>query len=241
MEAGFLSCPACGASAKTDAPKCQHCGTRLATVACPACFAMMFRGSKFCPHCGARAERAEAAKTKLSCPRCSGGLTEVRLGETPLCECGSCHGLWIDASAFEQICTDRERHSIVLGTASAAFVPGQRPFEAKVTYVRCPACRTLMNRVNFAKCSGVIIDVCRQHGAWFDRDELQHIVQFIHGGGLELSRSKEKAELEEARRRLEAARAGQQRPEMDRRVYNYSLSTLDLAEIAGSVVDLFKH
>ena len=42
-----------------------------------------------------------------------------------------------------------------------------------------------MNRVNFARCSGVIVDVCRGHGTWFDRDELSGIVQFIRGGGLE--------------------------------------------------------
>ena len=59
-----------------------------------------------------------------------------------------------------------------------------------------------MNRVNFARCSGVIIDLCKKHGIWFDCDELSRIVEFIRGGGLELSRSREKAQLEEERRSL---------------------------------------
>ena len=59
-----------------------------------------------------------------------------------------------------------------------------------------------MNRVNFARCSGVIIDLCKKHGIWFDCDELSRIVEFIREGGLEHSRSKEKAQLEEERRRL---------------------------------------
>ena len=59
-----------------------------------------------------------------------------------------------------------------------------------------------MNRINFARCSGVIVDICKGHGTWFDRDELSRIVQFIRAGGLEASRAKEKAELEEERRRL---------------------------------------
>ncbi len=59
-----------------------------------------------------------------------------------------------------------------------------------------------MNRINFARCSGVIVDVCKGHGTWFDRDELSRIVEFIRGGGLEASRAKEKTEIREERRRL---------------------------------------
>jgi Zn-finger nucleic acid-binding protein len=76
----------------------------------------------------------------------------------------------------------------------------------KVCYLPCPVCRTLMNRVNFAHCSNVIVDVCRQHGTWFDRDELRRIVEFIQAGGLEKARIKEIAELEAQRRQLESAR-----------------------------------
>ena len=59
-----------------------------------------------------------------------------------------------------------------------------------------------MNRINFARCSGVVVDVCKGHGTWFDRDELHEIVEFIRGGGLELSREKEKRELESQRAQL---------------------------------------
>jgi Zn-finger nucleic acid-binding protein len=59
-----------------------------------------------------------------------------------------------------------------------------------------------MNRVNFARCSGVIVDVCKGHGTWFDRDELSGIVQFIRGGGLDMARQKEKREIEFERQQL---------------------------------------
>jgi Zn-finger nucleic acid-binding protein len=59
-----------------------------------------------------------------------------------------------------------------------------------------------MNRVNFAHCSGVIVDVCKGHGTWFDQDELTEIVAFIRAGGLEASRAREKLQIEEERRRL---------------------------------------
>ncbi len=59
-----------------------------------------------------------------------------------------------------------------------------------------------MNRVNFARCSGVIVDICKGHGTWFDREELSRIVEFIRAGGLSVSREKEKAGIVEERRRL---------------------------------------
>lgn len=60
-----------------------------------------------------------------------------------------------------------------------------------------------MNRINFARCSGVVVDICKGHGTWFDREELSRIVEFIRGGGLDAARSREKAALEEERRQLE--------------------------------------
>ena len=60
-----------------------------------------------------------------------------------------------------------------------------------------------MNRKNFADCSGIIVDWCRDHGTWFDRDELKNVVQFILGGGLAKSRDVEKSRLEEARLHVE--------------------------------------
>jgi Zn-finger nucleic acid-binding protein len=63
-----------------------------------------------------------------------------------------------------------------------------------------------MNRINFAHCSGVIVDICKGHGSWFDRDELSRIIEFIRAGGLDAARSKEKAAIEEERRQLRQER-----------------------------------
>ena len=59
-----------------------------------------------------------------------------------------------------------------------------------------------MSRVNFARCSGILLDVCRPHGTWFDDEELRAIVKFIRAGGLDRSRALAKADLEEEQRRL---------------------------------------
>ena len=54
-----------------------------------------------------------------------------------------------------------------------------------------------MNPKQFARGSGIIIDYCREHGNWFDWQELHQAVEFISKGGmnkslrLEIERMKE--------------------------------------------------
>jgi hypothetical protein len=60
----------------------------------------------------------------------------------------------------------------------------------------------MMNRVNFARLSGTIVDVCKGHGTFLDAGELQAIVAFIQGGGLERARQRQIDDLKEHERRL---------------------------------------
>ncbi len=126
-------------------------------------------------------------------------------------ECLKCEGLWVGVETFNEICADRDKQAVVLGGASPRPVPLD-PTVDEIRYLPCPECATLMNRVNFAGHSGVIIDVCRGHGTWFDRDELQHIVEFIRAGGLEEAREREVERLQEARRLQSRSRAALNRP-----------------------------
>ena len=205
MQAQTLNCPNCGAAISSDAPQCQYCESKLATVACPSCFGMMFIGSKYCPHCGAAPVQATAAQlSMLKCPHCKLDMSPVTIGAEAMRECERCGGLWIEVAAFEKICADKEEQSAVLGGASPV-PPHQVSMSAepsRVSYAPCPQCGNLMNRINFAHCSGVIVDICKGHGTWFDQDELRRIVEFIRGGGLEVSRQKEKHELEFERQQL---------------------------------------
>jgi Zn-finger nucleic acid-binding protein len=201
MSAETLNCPMCGAPASKDATACDHCGARLATVACPSCFGMIFQGAKFCSHCGAKVERIEVDDaTKEFCPRCKVDLTAVVIGKTNLRECPKCEGLWLSKTAFEKICDDNEEQAAVLGMAIQLPTDLAGNVEAEIRYLPCPLCKKLMNRVNFAHCSHVIVDVCAQHGTWFDKDELRRIVEFIRGGGLTKARIIEEVE---AKRRLQ--------------------------------------
>jgi Zn-finger nucleic acid-binding protein/predicted RNA-binding Zn-ribbon protein involved in translation (DUF1610 family) len=203
MAAQSLNCPNCGAAVSSESTRCAHCNSKLATVACPSCFGMIFQGAKFCSHCGAAAHRALAASNKLiPCPRCRVNTQPVLIGKNTLRECLKCEGIWADAETLHHICTDREQQSAVLGTAMT-IEPQQRAKWEEVRYVPCPICKQLMHRVNFAKCSTVIVDVCKPHGTWFDKEELRRVVEFIRAGGFDKARAMEITELKRQRRELE--------------------------------------
>jgi Zn-finger nucleic acid-binding protein len=207
MNAETLNCPNCGAASSAEQPKCHFCGSRLATIACSSCFAMMFVGSKHCQRCGTAAVEPEIKETAgRKCPRCLSQLAKVTIGSTEVIECESCLGLWLGVDAFAKVCAEREQQSAVLGLASHA-PSAAVPETSKVKYVPCPDCSQLMNRINFARCSGVVVDVCKGHGTWFDRDELSRIVEFIRAGGLEVARTRDKVEIQEERRRLREQQA----------------------------------
>jgi Zn-finger nucleic acid-binding protein len=168
---------------------------------------MMFAGAKFCSHCGAKADRSEnpGGEARL-CPRCKVAMKAVIVGATNLLECGTCEGIWVDVDALQQICAQREKQAAVLGTPAHPEEPAQ--IEKNIRYVPCPVCHQLMNRVNFAHCSHVIVDVCKQHGTWFDKDELRRTVEFIRAGGLEKARAQQLDQIKDEQRRLAAARVG---------------------------------
>jgi Zn-finger nucleic acid-binding protein len=132
----------------------------------------------------------------------------VAVGAASLRECGRCGGLWVENSAFERICADREQQAAVLGAPLAGPSGAETAAPSgTVRYVPCPECDQLMNRTNFARCSGVVIDVCKGHGTWFDRDELQRVIEFIRAGGLSTSRAREMEQLAEQRRQLQQEQA----------------------------------
>ena len=197
MQAQTLNCPNCGAAISSDAPQCQYCESKLATIACASCFGMLFIGNKHCPHCGAAAITATPAPLSvLKCPRCAIDMKSVTIGKAPVRECGRCEGLWLDKHVFQLICAGREHQSMILGEAFANEQKARVAHETQVRYIPCPHCKQLMNRVNFAKCSDVIVDVCKGHGTWFDQDELRQILEFIRGGGMEQAREKLQHEIE---------------------------------------------
>jgi Zn-finger nucleic acid-binding protein len=203
LDAKALTCPQCGAAAAVDAAACSFCLARLATVACAACFGLVFIGSKHCGHCGvAIALPARVSESPRACPKGCGALRAIRLGSVDVEECEACGGMWLQQGVFQRLAAEEERGAIVLGPAPKAHRV-QRDRAESIRYLACPECERLMNRINFAKRSGVILDSCAAHGTWFDADELRRVVEFVRGGGLDQQRAHDRMYLAEERRLLE--------------------------------------
>jgi Zn-finger nucleic acid-binding protein len=164
----------------------------------------MFAGSRFCAHCGAEATRELLLEEQaLACPRCRESMQALKLGSTVARECGACGGLWLDPASLQRLTDAREESSGVI-TALAARVATATVAPDVVRYIPCPTCEKLMNRVNFAHSSGVVLDVCKNHGVWLDRGELQRVLGFVQAGGLTIARERERERLVEEQRRLAA-------------------------------------
>ncbi|HUQ45377.1 MAG TPA: zf-TFIIB domain-containing protein [Gemmatimonadaceae bacterium] len=204
MSEPALRCPGCGAPATADAASCDYCGSALATVTCASCFAAMFAGSRFCARCGAEVRReAIDEDTPLECPRCRETMQALRLGTTIARECAACGGLWLDPEMLQGLSDGREERAGVMSVLAARMPTAAVPPDV-VRYVPCPRCQTLMNRKNFAKSSGVVLDVCAKHGVWLDRGELERVLGFVSTGGLARARTREREQLIEEQRRLVA-------------------------------------
>ena len=203
MKVEALNCPNCGASVDDNSAHCNHCRSRLKTMSCSSCFGTIFEGSKFCPLCGKKAVGSNVLTEENigKCPRCKIKMQLIEVDEIQLSECNKCEGIWADVDTFEAICASRENQSAILKKLDEIL---HHPSPVKVQYVPCPDCETLMNRSNFAKVSGIIIDTCKNHGVWFDADELPKIIEFIRKGGMEYSRQKERANLDAEREKLRA-------------------------------------
>lgn len=142
-------------------------------------------------------------------------MGDVQVGDSAMLECGTCRSVWIDAATFEYICASHETQAAVLhqwtGSAGAherGGGPGvTSPPPTEVRYRKCVACGTMMNRLNFGRLSGTIVDVCRGHGTFLDAGELHRVVRFIQGGGLDRARQRQIEDLKEQEQKLRQAQA----------------------------------
>lgn len=148
-------------------------------------------------------EQAGAVASALRCPRCTERprLAPRTLGALAVDQCPQCTGVFVRERVLEDMVRQRDEAAVL----ARELPPSERPsVEEKVRYLHCAACEDLMLRNNYGRRSGVIVDVCKKHGLWFDADELRRVADFVARGGLDETRRRE---LEEADRQLSQRRA----------------------------------
>jgi Zn-finger nucleic acid-binding protein len=116
---------------------------------------------------------------RMNCPRCSAALVDEKYEDIPVDRCSSCHGIWLDSDEIGQILESREKKfnpelvRKTLREAKAGVAQG-----ASSKPILCPICSKPMGLLNFSYSSGVIIDICSEHGLWFDQEELEQVQAF---------------------------------------------------------------
>ena len=203
-DARAVRCPSCGGSLAIGARACPFCHSTVGTQRCGVCLAWNLADARHCHECGVdltTSESKSAEKTRKSCPRCAGNLVARRYADLRVSECDACGGMMVDVEMMTKIAETHDK-----STALRLALP-QRPAmkETEVHYLTCPVCKKSMNRRAFGRISGVVVDVCKQDGVWFDPGELSAVLAFISRGGLEEARKRDLDDLRESKRALNAA------------------------------------
>jgi Zn-finger nucleic acid-binding protein len=209
LAARALTCGRCGGAFQEGAAQCPWCDAgivladrRLAGV-CGRCSARLAANARFCPGCGQEVgdQVVRPLRDLAGCPRCRAPLASRRVAERDLVECSSCGGIWLAPDVFEDMCARSEQAGTLSRMIGAQTPPTKPVDDTRVAYLKCPSCAEFMFRRNMGPGSGLILDVCKDHGVWFDHDELVRALEFAAAGGLERVREREKRRIEGERAR----------------------------------------
>jgi len=163
---------------------------------CKNCSAPLLANTNLCDYCGVRNDVDLHAKhdftvhkqtSKRDCPHCEQSLQtiHIQLAEDLFVDrCAECFGLFFDLGELERLLNHSVQQVHAINLTHLDNINTDR-FQAKqvVRYIKCPECHEFMRRTNFAKKSGVIVDICRAHGIWLDSGEVTHLMEWKKMGG----------------------------------------------------------
>jgi len=202
-DAAVVRCSSCGGARDKDSQSfCGYCGSsftiheRDLDTICHNCMSRISSKSKFCHCCGTTivADSDEFSQTDMDCPVCDEQKLQARKmkgGDFSLMECHHCAGIWLGSSTFAHLEKKAKLESVsgVISEPIQIEIIKENSNPHKF-YRKCPQCEIVMQRRNYAAKSGVVIDICKKHGIWFDIKELDDILKFIRSGQLQKTQEK---------------------------------------------------
>lgn len=109
----------------------------------------------------------------------------------PVHGCRRCGGVWVDVRTFRAIVESARKQAVEDGKPARRQMARRA---AAVVYRPCPTCSQRMQRRNFGRVSGIILDQCPKHGVFLDAGELPDVLEFVKSGGLALRDEMDKRE-----------------------------------------------
>jgi Zn-finger nucleic acid-binding protein len=163
---------------------------------CKSCSAPLAANTNICQYCGVRNDvdlhskhdfSVETQQSNRICPVCHIPLQTIDLkinGHLYIERCQTCFGLFFDPGEIDVLLESSVSGVFSVNANLIDTINRERyPVNNKVKYVKCPVCQVLMNRVNFAYRSGVVVDQCAAHGIWLDNGEIIHLMEWKKAGG----------------------------------------------------------
>jgi Zn-finger nucleic acid-binding protein len=111
-----------------------------------------------------------------NCPACRGDLEERELDGVVVTACKLCAGHFVMHDAMLALA---EKHAAKRSGSHSPYAPRERTPERTL---RCPTCDRAMTRSFFAHGCPVLVDVCVEHGTWFDARELEMCLSAVGAG-----------------------------------------------------------
>jgi Zn-finger nucleic acid-binding protein len=121
------------------------------------------------------AHAADAPVRELRCPHCKKRMVQVRVVDVELSGCGGCGGIWIGNDSARTVLANPQEIFAELAERAGA---NARERGNRSNRPNCAECPAVLDRVRMHE---IDLDVCGDHGTWFDAFELKTLVGKLTG------------------------------------------------------------
>lgn len=108
----------------------------------------------------------------MNCPTCSQAMFVLELDQVEIDYCTVCRGIWLDGGELELLLDDAGQAQHLMRSFRQAQTDEKKR--------KCPICLAKMDKVYVGQTEDrqELIDRCpKNHGLWFDRGELQRVLE----------------------------------------------------------------
>lgn len=171
-----MKCKSCGASLPLKTTICQYCGI-----------------SNDIDLRGFHEYTINIPESDRICPSCNISMKtlDLKIGDHFYIEqCDKCFGLFFDIGELERILDESVSKNYSIDFKRLKNIEKEFQIEDKIVYKKCPVCQELMNRKNYGTRSGVVIDICSDHGIWLNGGELRKLMEWKNAGGMILHKQR---------------------------------------------------
>lgn len=121
---------------------------------------------------------ASGAPAVLRCPHCRKKLVGVVAKGVELDGCGGCGGIWVNNGSARSVLANPEA---VFAELAQRAGDNARNRSVRAKNPACPVCTAVLDNV---KTHGIAVDVCSEHGTWFDAFELSQLLHVLTHGAV---------------------------------------------------------